>query len=741
MAVFFSPPPTSWAQQAPGIVDCAALHNEGTYGRLASNDTGECVILDTVIVSVAEGYVEQAAAGLESRAGWSIRDTWFEGKMLLGLYSPDNLSSDQLLAEIDAISNEPWASHAGYDSFAGIAGKPNAAPVFTSSATHTVAENQWTGGTVAATDDDTQDSVSYSIAGGVDAALFRIYSGGLLEFKRTEAPDYEAPHDANGDNRYQLIVRASSGTGDRWRTADQAVTVTVTDANDAPTGLPTITGTQTVGQTLTAATSGIADQDGLTTPGWVHQWVRVDGSTNTDISGATGSTYALASADQGKKVKVRVSFTDDGSNAHSLESEDSDVIAAAAATGTAPRFTSDAAFNAAENQTAVATVTALDDDAQETSVTFAIQGGVDQSKFSITTSGTLTFAAAPDYENPTDAASTTPSDAAGNNKYIVEVRATSGDGARQKYTDQTITVTVTDANDAATGTASITGTEQVGQTLTASTSNVADQDGLPNPVAYTYQWQQVESGTATDISGANGSTYALASADQGKKVKVKVSFADSKSNAESLTSAETGTIAAAPADLATAPDAVASIQVTHNGRSLTVSWEAPARATHYDVTYSGGGVNARAAWNRSGTSLTITCDSRDGTNCVTPGTAYTVGVRVRNSAGASAWADSAATPLPSAPDAVTNIQVTHNGSSLTVSWDASARATGYDVTYSGGGVNARAAWNRAGTSLTITCDSRDGTNCVSSGTTYTVGARALNAGGESAWRDSAPASD
>ena len=47
--------------------------------------------------------------------------------------------------------------------------------------------------------------------------------------------------------------------------------------NTSATGVPTITGTAQVGQTLTADTSGIADQDGLTNPAFTYQWVRSDG--------------------------------------------------------------------------------------------------------------------------------------------------------------------------------------------------------------------------------------------------------------------------------------------------------------------------------------------------------------------------------------------------------------------------------------------------------------------------------
>ena len=48
-------------------------------------------------------------------------------------------------------------------------------------------------------------------------------------------------------------------------TAAYTMTINVTAVNDAPTDVPTITGTVTQGQTLTAVTSAIADPDGLGT--------------------------------------------------------------------------------------------------------------------------------------------------------------------------------------------------------------------------------------------------------------------------------------------------------------------------------------------------------------------------------------------------------------------------------------------------------------------------------------------
>ena len=84
----------------------------------------------------------------------------------------------------------------------------------------------------------------------------------------------------------------------------------VARVNTLATGAPTITGTPRVGEELTADTSAIADDDGITTPDFTHQWVRVDGDDETDI-GTDASTYTLTDDDGDQQIKVEVSFTDD----------------------------------------------------------------------------------------------------------------------------------------------------------------------------------------------------------------------------------------------------------------------------------------------------------------------------------------------------------------------------------------------------------------------------------------------
>ena len=87
--------------------------------------------------------------------------------------------------------------------------------------------------------------------------------------------------------------------------------------NIQATGLPTISGTIRVGETLTADVTGIADEDGLDDATFSYQWMADD----TNIQGATDPAYTLAEDDEGKTIKVLVSFTDDAGNPETLTSD------------------------------------------------------------------------------------------------------------------------------------------------------------------------------------------------------------------------------------------------------------------------------------------------------------------------------------------------------------------------------------------------------------------------------------
>ena len=100
---------------------------------------------------------------------------------------------------------------------------------------------------------------------------------------------------------------------------DESLTATYT-VKVTRAGSPMITGTAQVGEMLTVYTSGITDADGLTGATFSYQWIRNDGSTDSDIAGATGTTYVLTAEDEGNTILVRVSFTDDAGNEEMLTS-------------------------------------------------------------------------------------------------------------------------------------------------------------------------------------------------------------------------------------------------------------------------------------------------------------------------------------------------------------------------------------------------------------------------------------
>ena len=100
--------------------------------------------------------------------------------------------------------------------------------------------------------------------------------------------------------------------------------------NSPATGAPTISGTAQVGETLTADTSPIADEDGLENVSYSYQWIRSDNGADTDIAGETDSTYTLVLADLGKTIEVQVTFTDDDDNAETLTSVATEPVSAAA---------------------------------------------------------------------------------------------------------------------------------------------------------------------------------------------------------------------------------------------------------------------------------------------------------------------------------------------------------------------------------------------------------------------------
>ncbi|QBY01230.1 ExeM/NucH family extracellular endonuclease [Rhodophyticola sp. CCM32] len=104
----------------------------------------------------------------------------------------------------------------------------NDAPLLTADTDITIDENTTViPANITASDADVNDTLTFSIAGGADAALFQINAmTGELGF--ITAPDFEAPADAGQDNIYDVVVGVTDGTDPQ----SVAVAVTVADVEE-----------------------------------------------------------------------------------------------------------------------------------------------------------------------------------------------------------------------------------------------------------------------------------------------------------------------------------------------------------------------------------------------------------------------------------------------------------------------------------------------------------------------------
>ena len=380
-------------------------------------------------------------------------------------------------------------------------------------------------------------------------------------------------------------------------------------ANSPATGAPTINGTAQVGETLTTDTSGVADADGLSNVQYEYQWLADD----SDIAGATNATYTLVAADEGKVIKVRVSFTDDAGNEETLTSGATEAVAAR-------------------------------------------------------------------------------------------------------------------PNSLATGAPAISGTAQVGETLTANTSEVIDADGLSN-VQYEYQWLADDS----DIAGATGLTYTLTDSEESKAITVQVSFTDDADNEETLTSAATAAVAGAQPTEPPAKPTGLETTATHD--SVTLTWDDPGddSITGYVILRRIPGVDPEGQFDEL-VANTATAATTYTDDTVAAETRYTYRIKAINEAGTSErsrWfhIDTPAAPVPDQP---TGLEATESDGQVVLTWDdpGDDSITGYVILRrvrendTGGDFSVLVA-DTGTAALTYTDDT------VAVGTTYTYRIKAINEHGTS----------
>ena len=482
-----------------------------------------------------------------------------------------------------------------------------------------------------------------------------------------------------------------------------------TPDNSPATGAPTISGTVRVGETLTANTSGIADADGLGNVQYEYQWLADD----AEIAGATSLTYALAAADEGKAIKVEVSFTDDAGNEETLTSAATDAVAAAPTPNNPASGAPTISGTVQVGETLEADTSGIADTDGLSDVQYEYQWLADDAEISGATNATYTL---PDTDEGK----------------AIKVRVSFTDDAGN---EETLTGAATNAvaaapqtNSPATGTPSISDTAQVGETLTANTSGIADSDGLTN-VQYEYQWLADDS----DISGATNATYTLADADEGKAIKVQVSFTDDAGNEETLTSAATD--AAAAAEPTEPPDKPKGLEATASHGQVVLTWNDP-----QDESITGYVILRRVRVNDQGGDFSVlVADTGSAAttytdNEVAASTTYTYRIKAINEHGVSErsrWVH-IDTPAPPVPDKPTGLEATASNGQVVLTWDDpdDDSITGYVILRRLPGVDAEGHFDElvanTGTASTTYTDTS-----VSAETRYTYRIKAINEHGAS----------
>ena len=303
----------------------------------------------------------------------------------------------------------------------------NDPPVITSASTASFQENG-TGAayTITATDPN-GDGITFTLGNSNDEALFNIVNN-LVTFNTS--PDFENPSDANADNAYIIEVIATDSAGN---SASQLVTINVTDDPTDVTA-PVISGASSISAQENATTASTILETFTATGGGTLSW-SLTGTDAADFSiNSSGEltfssppdfeSPADANTDNSYNVTINVS-NEAGSDTLAVTVAVTDDTAD---NPIAPQISGPSTATFQENGTgAVATYTIQ---AGTAPITFSLSG-TDAARFSISSSGVVTFNSPPDFESPTDSG--------GNNVYDLTVTASNAGGS----TSTSLTVTVT----------------------------------------------------------------------------------------------------------------------------------------------------------------------------------------------------------------------------------------------------------------------------------------------------------
>jgi type II secretory pathway pseudopilin PulG len=423
--------------------------------------------------------------------------------------------------------------------------------------------------------------------------------------------------------RVQVTATNSAGSD----IAHSASTDSVTAA-PVNTSLPSLSGTTTDGQTLTASSGSWT---GSPTPTYTYQWQVASAATGATWTSATGAgatttDYVIAVIDVGKYLRVQVTAT----NSADSVIANSSASAAIAASIVVPANTvlPVVSGTASTGQTLTASSGTW---TGRPTPTYAYQ-------WQVSANGTDGWTSATGTGNSTSSYTISEVDAG---KYLrVQVTATNSVGSADAASVATLSITAAPINTVA---PAVSGAANAGSALTASSGSWT---GTPTPT-YAYQWQVSANGTTgwTSASGTGNTTasHTVATADAGKYLRVQVTATNSVSPVTAV-SAATAAVTAAPANTAlpsVSGAAVAGSALTASSGSW-VGFPTPTYAYQWQVSANGtdGWTSATGTGNATSAYTVAIADA---------GNYLRIQVTASNGIGSPATAHSQAFVIPTPP--------------------------------------------------------------------------------------------
>ena len=441
---------------------------EGAALGFVLTRTGETTQALTVTVSVTETGTTLSGTPPASATFASGSD-----RAVLSVATEDDEASEAASTVTATVSpGEGYTVEDASASAQAVVEDDDAVPVVSTASPIVVAENRTAVVTLTATDADTAaEALAWSLpeggAGGADAAQFTLSAQGALAFRA--AKDFEAPDDADGNGDYEVTVRVTDGTN----AIDTALVVRLAGTDDAAPAVSTASPIVVAENRTAVATLTATDAD---TAAEALAWSLPEGETGgTDAAQFTLSAEGAlafraakdfeapddANADGDYEVTVRVT---DGSNPVDVPL----VVRLADVEDAAPAVSTASPIVVAENQTAVATLTATDADTAAEALAWSLpegeSGGTDAAQFTLSAEGALAFRAAKDFEAPDDAD--------GDGDYEVTVRVTDGTSA----VDTALVVRLADVDDAA---PSLSGVLVDGGAMALAFDEPLDEESVP----------------------------------------------------------------------------------------------------------------------------------------------------------------------------------------------------------------------------------------------------------------------